>query len=41
MDDDINKDGIFDIVDKQKYEQTVSECKKLWFSLNKLLGGPL
>ena len=29
VDDDNKKDLIFGVVDKQKYEQAVSECKKL------------
>ena len=41
VDDDNKKDLIFGVVDKQKYEQAVSECKKLQTFIKQWLGGTL
>ena len=38
VDDDNKKDEIVEIVDKRKYEQAVSKCKKLKLSLKQWLG---
>ena len=38
VDDDNKKDKIFDIVEKRKYEQSISECKSLKFLILTVVG---